>query len=241
MHQHLVFDDLFFNRLSQRFPSRSRETKLYEFSRTVSSSLLFRSGLILKFVLCIPHDLFLHLYLDIDIWMKNITNNGVREVQLHNRTLSAYKIPSYLFSCSELTHLILSCCMFTQPRKFEDFRNLITVLLVGVIITTDITFGAQLTDLHLQRCIGIEHLGCQYKYYINLTFLSITHCGEIDGQWFGCTRKVIDSVLMLYGAAKSIVDLEELVDNMPRIRTLHLDGSFLKFFLLGMKDLRSSL
>ena len=105
---------------------------------------------------------------------------------------------------------------------------------MGVIITTDISFGAQLTDLHLQRCIGIEHLGCQYKYYINLTFLSITHCGEIDGQWFGCTQKVIDSVLMLYGAAKSIVDLEELVDNMPRIRTLHLDGSFLKVIKVNL-------
>ena len=105
MHSHLVFDDLFFNRLSQRFPFRIRETKLYEFSITGSSILLSCGGLILKFILCNPNDLPLHLYSDIDIWIKNISNCGVREVKLHNRTTSAYKIPSYLFSCSKLTHL----------------------------------------------------------------------------------------------------------------------------------------
>ncbi|WOH05018.1 hypothetical protein DCAR_0624430 [Daucus carota subsp. sativus] len=234
MHPHLVFDDFFFDRISQRFSFRNRELELYEFSRTVSSILLGRSGLILKFVLCIPYDLPLRHCSDIDIWIRNISNKGVREVQLHSRRSSvSYRIPSYLFSCSDLTRLSISYCILTPPLMFEGFRNLISVSLVGVKITAYTSFGAQLRKLYLQSCVGIEHLGRQFKYYINLTFLSITDSGEIDWQWFGCTRKVNVSVLMLCGKAKKIVDLEELVDNMPRIGNLHLDGSFLKFLESG--------
>ena len=119
MHTHLVFDNLFFNRLSQKFPFRSRETKLYEFSRTVSSILLSRNGLILEFILCIPNDLPFYLYSDIDIWVENISNTGVRELDLHNRTSCAYKIQSYLFSCSELTHLSLVTVCLHHPRNIK--------------------------------------------------------------------------------------------------------------------------
>lgn len=229
VHPRLVFDHAFFNRLlSKRFPFKSRETELYEFSRTISGILLAHSGPILKFCLYIPRDLPLHLYSDIIFWIKNISNNGVRKVKLDNRSSSAYKIPSYLFSCSDLTHLDLNVCKLTPPPKFEGFRNLIWVRPAQVRITTDLSFGAQLDELDLYSCTGIEHLGCQFKHYINLTNLCIIDYGEIDWQWFECTRKWNVSDLTLHGTARKIMDLEKLVYNMPRIGSLHLDGPFLK-------------
>ena len=50
-----------------------------------------------------------------------------------------------------------SHCMPTPPPKYEGFRNLNSVPLVGVIINTDIIW-AQLTNLYMQRCSVIEHL-----------------------------------------------------------------------------------
>ncbi|KAK1372972.1 hypothetical protein POM88_029165 [Heracleum sosnowskyi] len=90
------------------------------------------------------------------------------------------------------------------------------------------SFGGKLDKLDLQYCTGIEHLGRQFKTYINLTELSILECGEIDWQWFECTRKVNHLYLKLNEAAKKFIDLAKLVDNMPGICVLQIDGYFLK-------------
>lgn len=225
----LVFDDAFFdNLLSERILRKDKENQISEVSRTISGILLAHSGPILKFHLCIPRGLPLHKHPDMIFWIKNLSHNRVRKLKLYNKATGSCKIPSYLFSCLELTHLRLNKCILNPPLKFGDFCNLISVRLVDVEITNAMSFGTQLNELDLDRCTGIEHLGCQFKYNNNLRILGILECGEIEWNWFECTQKVDDLCLMFYGEAKKSMDLNKLVDKMPNIHTLHFNGFLLK-------------
>ncbi|KAK1374533.1 F-box domain-containing protein [Heracleum sosnowskyi] len=228
MRPHLLFDDEFLIQLLLKRIKKDKETQISEISRIISGILLAHSGPILEFHLCIHQNLPLHKYPDSILWIRNISKNGVRKLNLHNKGISAYEIPSYFFSCSELTHLTLNNCILNPPLKFGGFRNLISVKLVHVTITSAMSFGTQLDELDLERCTGIEHLGCHFKYNNNLTVLSIMECGEVELQWFECTEKVKIFSLMLNEVAKKIMYLDKLFQKMSRIHTLHLDGFFLK-------------
>lgn len=105
MYPNLVFDDQFFSQLiSRKVQLEAEQVQLSEVSKTISNILLLHSGPVLTFHLTVPPYLpLLHL----DVWIKNISNNGVRTLDLDNRAPVAYKIPSYVFSCQELTHLWL--------------------------------------------------------------------------------------------------------------------------------------
>lgn len=149
-------------------------------------------------------------------------------MKILNQSPSAYKIPSYLFSCLTLTRLWLTNRIIKPPHNFRGFCNLTSVKLVKVIIATDMSFGTQLEELDLDYCTGIEHLKHQFIYNNNLTLLFIKDCGEIDWRWFEYTKKV-ESCLLLKGASQNIMRLlDKLVENMPRIDCLHFDGIFFK-------------
>ncbi|XP_074326712.1 F-box/FBD/LRR-repeat protein At1g13570-like [Apium graveolens] len=89
------------------------------------------------------------------LWIKCISNNGIRKLKIKNKAPSACKIPSYLFSCLGLTHMKLTNCILKPPLSFRGFCNLVRVELVDVIITTDLSFGTQLGDLNA-RLIASE-------------------------------------------------------------------------------------
>ncbi|KAK1374529.1 hypothetical protein POM88_030722 [Heracleum sosnowskyi] len=147
MHPRLKFDDTFFSQLvSRKVSKKDNQTQLSEVSRTISSILLAHSGPILKFILYIPRDLSsLHQCLDMTLWIKYISNNGVRKLKIIYESPSVlYKMPCYLFSCLELTNLKLTNCILQPPLNFGGFCNLISVKLEYVIITADLSFGTQL-------------------------------------------------------------------------------------------------
>lgn len=221
-------DDVLYKLQSKRSLMKEKEILLSEVSRTISGILLAHSGPILKFHICITQRLPLHRHPDLNFWIKNLSRNGVRKLKLYNKAIDACKIPSYLFSCLELTHLRLSNCILNPPLKFGGFCNLITVKLVKVKITTVMSFGTQLDELELECCTGIEHLGGHFKHGNNLTVLSILKCGEVEWKWFECTQKVENLCLRLNGEAKKIMNLDKLVDEIPNICTLHLNGLLLK-------------
>lgn len=231
MHPHLVFDDLFFSQLvSRKVPTEDQQVQLFEVSRTISNILLVHSGPILTFHLTIPPNLPLHQFMN--LWIKNISNNGVRTLELYNRAPVAYKIPSYFFSCSKLTHLWLTKCVLNPPSKFGGFCNLIDVKLVMVVITGDMSFGTQLKQLTLTACSGVEHLGSHFKNCNNLNELMIIDSEEIDWRLFECIcttpRMELNTLGLALGKAidvmKKVINLDQLFGNMPRINTLYLDG-----------------
>ncbi|KAK1370312.1 hypothetical protein POM88_036404 [Heracleum sosnowskyi] len=239
MYPNLVFDDQFFTQLvSRKAPMEDEQVQLSEVSKTISNILLLHSGPILTFHLTVPS--YLPFLQCMDVWIKYISNNGVRKLELDNRTPVAYKIPSSVFSCSELTHMWLSMCILNPPLKFEGFCNLITVKLVLVRITGDMSFGSQLKHLSLTNCSGVEYLGSHFTNCNNLTELVIIDSEEIDWRMFECTPKMqLNTLSLLLGRVtlalgrvrnvfKKVIDLEKLFSNMPTIKTLSLDGFFLE-------------
>lgn len=150
-----------------------------------------------------------------------ISNNGIRKLKIKNKAPSASKIPSYLFSYLELTHMKLTNCILKPPLSFHGFYNLVIVELVDVIITIDLSFGTQLGTLDFYGCSGIEHICSQLKCNKNLTDLSIFRCRGLE-----CS---IDSIRKEdYRVAKKIMDIDKLFDKISRINVLDLDGIFLK-------------
>ncbi|KAK1374515.1 hypothetical protein POM88_030708 [Heracleum sosnowskyi] len=140
-------------------------------------------------------------------------------------------MPSYLFSCSELTHLCLTNCILNPPLRFGGFSNLIEVKLEEVIITGNVLFGSHLKVLKLRFCDGIENLESQFKQNHSIINLVIQNSGEIDFTWFECTRKVQKFCLTLEREAdsrKNYINLDKLVGNMTEIRILRFDGFLLK-------------
>lgn len=120
-------------------------------------------------------------------------------------------MPSHLFSCSDLTHLSLRNCILNAPFDFEGFHSLISVVLYGVEINADITFGSQLETLDLRHCTGTKHL---------------------DSRWFECTKKLQTLCLVMSRSATSgnmkVINLDMLLCNMPSIHFICFDGIFLK-------------
>ncbi|XP_074335115.1 F-box/FBD/LRR-repeat protein At1g13570-like isoform X2 [Apium graveolens] len=232
MYPNLVFDDEFFSRLvSKKFPTEDKQVQLSEVSKTISNILLLHSGPILTFILNVP--LHLPLHQSMNVWIKKISINGVRTLELFNREPVDYKMPSSFFSCSNLTRLWLVKCILNPPSKFGGFCNLIDVTLVVVRITGDMSFGTRLKQLALLHCSGVEHLGSHFKNCNNLTGLIIVDSEEIDWHLFQCTPKMQLKTLELeFGretdVMKKVINLDKLFGNMPRINNLYLDGFFLE-------------
>ncbi|WOH14559.1 hypothetical protein DCAR_0934079 [Daucus carota subsp. sativus] len=223
----LIFDDKFFSKLVSK---EDKEAPLFKAVRVVNQILLLHGGPILTFYLIIPPDLPLHEWLDTDFWIKNISNNGVREFGLCNTQDIPYTMPSYLFSCFELNHLTLASCILEPPPRFGGFSNLESVRLMDVIITADISFGPKLEQLVLESCIGIKHLGSLFENHSNLSRLIIER-GDIDWKLFESTQKSYLVSLMLKRVTnpiEKIVNLEKFVASMPRINKLVVDDCFLK-------------
>lgn len=224
MHPFLVFNDDFFARFfSRKFDKLA--------SGTITDILLLHRGPILKFHLSIPPDSPRHQCLRTDVWIQYLSNNGIRELEIFNKTLIPYRMPSYLFSCLGLCFLTLSKCILNPPPRFGGFCNLTSVKLTDVLITAEMSFGTKLEQLILERCTGIEHLGSLFMPDNNLGVLMITDSRELDWELFECTEKLKLTSLMLTGVAnskKKVINLEKLISNMPRINSLLFDGHFCK-------------
>ncbi|WOG94409.1 hypothetical protein DCAR_0313704 [Daucus carota subsp. sativus] len=212
----LVFDDVFFSHLVSKKIEQPSDVSL-----TISNILLVHSGTILKFHLYIPKYLPL---LHTDLWIRNISNSGVRKLELIHTPPSPYKMPSFLFSCSELTDLTLDNCILSPPLGFGGFCNLINARLVHVKITDDMSFGAQLETLDLKYCTGIFNLRGQFGCDNNIRKLMITYCGYINLQWFKYTRNVETFGLMFEFWSLKLINLDSLVYKMPKIQVLLLNG-----------------
>ncbi|XP_074326713.1 F-box/FBD/LRR-repeat protein At1g13570-like [Apium graveolens] len=243
MHPKLYLDQNFISQLvSQKFFHLDEQTKINKVSRTISNILLAHNGPILNFVLFIPRDLPFHQSTDMVLWIKNISNNGVRELKLRNESLHACTVPSHLFSCSQLTRLTLVSCILNPPLGFGGFCNLVMVELEHVLINADMLFGTRLEELNMYFCIGIEHLGSQFRCENNLIKLSIGNCEEIDWKWFEYTQKLLTLSLWMHfempSSGKEVISLDKLVCNMPRIRSLYLDGFYLKILEPGAAILK---
>ncbi|CAI9269030.1 unnamed protein product [Lactuca saligna] len=223
----LAFDEHF----SKKF-AKNRAFDHNGVIRIINKVLILHKGPISKFHLHIPN-IFLDNFQEVDQFMLLLSRNNVRELILTNLNRS-YELPSYLFSCRELTKLELQKCRFNPPLEFEGFLNLEELLL------KDIDFGSRLcgTKIKLPQLKKLTLHMCKNVYNFNikatkLRILTVAACPD------AMLLQLFDSpCLFVAGIAlkKPIQDfvgvekmnLATMLSNLPRIEHFYVDSHFLK-------------
>ncbi|GMP83048.1 hypothetical protein CsSME_00037113 [Camellia sinensis var. sinensis] len=226
---HLVLDKRFFADIIRNNPLYA-----YTFVSIISNILLLHSGPILKFSLYIPN---IHCDWDLHVtqWLLFLSRNGIKELILDNRNVKSYKLPSYVFSCPELTHLKLRNCVFKPPEVFGGFRNLISLHFEKMAFSANI-FGALvpsvplLETLNFSGCTGIEHFNIHSP---KLKTFFAADSRDVKSISFQSTPNLTMISIVLGKKAEnpgqgSTINLNKFLDNLPRILKICFDGFFLK-------------
>ncbi|CAH1441170.1 unnamed protein product [Lactuca virosa] len=165
--------------------------------------------------------------------MMLLSRNGVRELILTDSN-QRYELPSYVFSCLELTKLKLRNCFFKPPLKVEGFLNLNDLELWNIdfranLCGTQINLP-QLKKLSMSWCTNV------YNFNINATKLQaliVIRCPD------AMLLRLLQSpylTLICVSFQKPIEDnvqvekttLPIMLSNLRKIVVLYLDGFFFK-------------
>lgn len=187
-----------------------------QYLRVVNSILLAHVGPILKFFWYIPASWYLCDTPYPCLWIKQLAKKGVKVLRLRNeRPNCTISMPSYLFSCSDLTRLYLDNWKTNPPHKFRGFRNLTRIQLWFIVFTTNMSFGPQVQHIELRCCAGIEHLDIQLANHgKNIKHFKIERSLEME------KRHALD---YRPTDTKKTFNLGRLLANMSSIRTLQVD------------------
>ncbi|KAK4352786.1 hypothetical protein RND71_028304 [Anisodus tanguticus] len=196
-HPTILLDRWFHEEIKYR--NRSSSSNISDFKNIVNNILLKHSGHIITFVLDISgvgSD-------DRDIWLRYVSNRGVKELKIKNSTQSTYTLPSFLFNSGELSHLDITNCAFNMPLASTSFQNLVkldlkkisfdptlayTILEAPHLLTMFFTDcnGLQYLNISASRLIGLHIVDSHYvdlkilKAYAELKVLTIASCDKIQ-------------------------------------------------------------
>ncbi|KAK1358288.1 F-box domain-containing protein [Heracleum sosnowskyi] len=225
-HPNILLVEQFINPLISSMKDKKAAESQY--LGVVNSILLAHVGPILKFSLCIPAFLHLHDTPYPCLWIKQLPDKGVKILELHNSASNPVKdMPSYFFSCSELTKLALFNWKLNPPLKFRGFSNLIAISLQFVVFTTDVSFGTQVKHFQLCDCAGIKYLDSQLTNHgKSITFLNIARRVSMENHY------ALD--YNPYTDRKKSFNLRRYLGNMRSIETLIVDAISLKFLDPGL-------
>ncbi|KAJ0986959.1 hypothetical protein J5N97_005315 [Dioscorea zingiberensis] len=164
--------------------------------KSIDQVLLLHGGQIHKFTL----NTYLTSLSDIDRWILFLSRNGIKELNLDIRSSRFYKLPSWLFSCKEITHLELHYSTIRLPERFTGFSNLTVLNLQLVQITVEnlqllISSSSHLEELVLKGISGCPQLRiCSQK----LVHFSVDVC---------CQELYLESAPILATASILLRDL----------------------------------
>ncbi|KAM7493410.1 hypothetical protein LguiB_028019 [Lonicera macranthoides] len=232
-HPQLKLDEQFFFGIT---PNKRINQSL--FVRIIDKIFLLHHGPIQKFILYIPFS----QSPDMDFWILILSRNGIKELTLDNGYVQPYKLPSYIYSCAELTYLeLVNCIIFNPPLEFHGFPYLKKLFLENISISPRIgsliSGLPALNKLSLSSCTSIENLKILPP---KLIWFVVVNSHEFEWQCF----KTNSSLLTLYVAMGKEVqnvyeqekhfNLTTLLANLPRLVRLWLDGFSLKFLAAGV-------
>ncbi|KAM7461913.1 hypothetical protein LguiA_030034 [Lonicera macranthoides] len=205
-----------------------------EYVKVINKILIVHDGTIQEFDLFIPFA----QSPEMDLWILILSRHGIKDLTLDNAYSQPYKLPCYLFSCAELTSLVLrNFIISVPPLDFLGFRNLNKLYLekisllpkIGSLIST----LPVLHDLWLKSCTGLENLKVMPP---KLNWLDVEDSHKFQWQ---CLKIRNSNLKELYVALCKEVeqqkdfDLMVLLSNITKIRRLRLDGFSLKFLAAG--------
>ncbi|MCD7473540.1 hypothetical protein HAX54_015450 [Datura stramonium] len=121
-----------------------------KFTKIIYQLLTLHEGPITKFTLnisslekCCPK---------IDNFIYFLSRNDIQHLVLHLPRNNLNKLPSSLFTCSQLRHLNLRNCFMYRPPAFQGFERLISLELCGV------TISSKLLESLISHCPLLEQL-----------------------------------------------------------------------------------
>ncbi|KAH0711309.1 hypothetical protein KY289_007268 [Solanum tuberosum] len=106
-----------------------------KFTKIIYQLLTLHEGPITKFTLNVAH---LESCPEIDNFICFLSRNDIQHLVLHLPLGKMYKLPSALFTCSQLRHLNLHNCSIHHPSAFQGFNKLISLELCGVTISSEV-------------------------------------------------------------------------------------------------------
>ncbi|KAL5741653.1 hypothetical protein ACOSP7_028385 [Xanthoceras sorbifolium] len=162
-----VFDD-------KCFPSSlSGKVRWGEIMKIIHQVRSYHSGPIEKFKLaayCCPNSS------DLDQWILFLAQKGLKELILQDFScVKRLKLPSFLFSCPQVSCLELYGCIFKLPSDFKGFYCLKSLQLTQVSIISDTLESLIRNCPILERLtlLSIEHLAFLRIHNPNLKYLKI--------------------------------------------------------------------
>ncbi|XP_042752963.1 F-box/FBD/LRR-repeat protein At1g13570 [Lactuca sativa] len=161
-------------------------------------------------------------------WMSFLSRNGVTELVL-TYSNQHYELPSYVFSCLDLTKLELRNCIYKPPLEFNGFLNLKELNL------EDVDFGTSCGNkINLPKLKKLFLFSCKnvYKFNIKATKLrKLTVIACPDALLLGlldspCLISVFissqDYTQDFVGVEK--MNLATMLSNLPRLRYIYTDS-----------------
>lgn len=222
-------------RLNQQFSNAIARNRLptefnNDYVHIVNRILLQHFGPILKFVLDLP-ELYPMRLSDVDQWMLFLSRKGLRELTLDNSSSSPYKLPSYIFSFSELTYLKTTRCIFRPPTAFECFSKLNRLILIESTFGSSVLNIPQLAILILRKCSGVHLLNVSAPLLQKLTLYE-NDCLAL-GHYMICKKLVYACLALPNGIQQhrqgERISLTELLGCWTALSNAYLDGRFLKY------------
>ncbi|XP_009773187.2 F-box/FBD/LRR-repeat protein At1g13570-like [Nicotiana sylvestris] len=209
--------------------------KFYRFDEIVTKSLLLHLGEIESFRVRIPYHISLVLP-DMNKWILYLSWRKIKKLTLtHKYVTYRHKLPPYFFSCLDLTYLKLHNFVLSAPLEFKGFLNLYRLLLKGVEFTDNcfervISSCPVLKTLSLHRCFGIHHFnitGSNLKRFLikddeKFKSISLENASNLSEVSVSLERVVTGR------EGKPVSDLGTLVDTLPKVKILRLNGMFLQ-------------
>nr|KAJ0228443.1 hypothetical protein LSAT_V11C100032380 [Lactuca sativa] len=213
----LVFDKHFSNKFAKHEAFGHNR-----FISIINQVLFLHNGPILKFHLHIPY-IFVNSFQAIGQWMSFLSRNGVKELILTNSS-RYYKLPSYVFSCLDLTKLKLENCLYKPPLEFNGFLNLEELRLEEVDFGTSLCGNKinlpQLKKLSLFTCknktAAVDCVACPDALLLGLMDSPCLTSVFISSQNY--TQDFV-------GVEK--MNLATMLSNLPRLENFFTDSNFL--------------
>ncbi|XP_019160010.1 PREDICTED: F-box/FBD/LRR-repeat protein At1g13570-like [Ipomoea nil] len=181
-------------------------------------------------------------YPNIDRWILYLSRNGLRKLRIDNSRVSLYALPSYIFLCQQLTHLVLSKSIFKPPSGTTGSFHSLKLLSLSKVafkpeVSASIFTASKLEYLKLTKCTGIHHLnfeGCsQSLFYLELNMNHgvklgcFMHCKNITIAYLGLPIEV-ESL-----HCNERINFTSLFEHWTQISKLTLDGNHLKLLAAG--------
>ncbi|XP_055828507.1 F-box/FBD/LRR-repeat protein At1g13570-like isoform X2 [Solanum dulcamara] len=169
-----------------------------KFTKIMYQLLTLHEGPITKFTLDVVH---LASCPNIDNFIYFLSRNDIQHLELHLPLRKEYKLPSLLFTCSQLRHLSLCYCSIQHPSAFQGFDKLISLNL------WEVNISSELLGSLIAHCPSLEEL-------------------ELDIADKSDTIEIKAPMLRLFDLSGNISSI--CLKNVPRLVKVLLYGDYIK-------------